>query len=222
MPPPPATLEQDIRDALLASKIISYAQVSDIHPHLVCLYLNVLVQGFMLLKQAAVEYKWNLQYGNIALMWRGGCIIRSVFLGNIKEAFDKNPALPNLMLDPWFTNKLRECSAGWRRVVALGALSGIPTPCFSSALSFYDGYRFCKLIFSRTHGPHDPLLLGLQGLQPTSSRPSAITSARTPTSASTGLVTRCRTPTGPAAGEPPPRRPTMRRRFLFQFSGLND
>jgi hypothetical protein len=98
-------------------------------------------QGFMLLKQAAVEYKWDLQYGNIALMWRGGCIIRSVFLGNIKEAFDKNPALPNLMLDPWFTNKLRECSAGWRRVVALGALSGVPTPCFSSALSFYDGYR---------------------------------------------------------------------------------
>jgi hypothetical protein len=98
-------------------------------------------QGFMLLKQAAIEYKWDLQYGNIALMWRGGCIIRSVFLGNIKEAFDKNPALPNLMLDPWFTNKLRECSAGWRRVVALGALSGVPTPCFSSALSFYDGYR---------------------------------------------------------------------------------
>ncbi len=63
------------------------------------------------------------------------------FLGNIKEAYDKNPALPNLMLDPWFTNKLRECSAGWRRVVALGALSGVPTPCFSSALSFYDGYR---------------------------------------------------------------------------------
>ena len=88
----------------------------------------------MLLKQAAVEYKWNLQYGNIALMWRGGCIIRSVFLGNIKEAYDKNPNLPNLMLDPWFTNKLRECSAGWRRVVALGALSGVPTPCFSSAL----------------------------------------------------------------------------------------
>jgi len=99
------------------------------------------MQGFMLLKQAAVEYKWNLQYGNIALMWRGGCIIRSVFLGNIKEAYDKNPNLPNLMLDPWFTNKLRECSAGWRRVVALGALSGVPTPCFSSALSFYDGYR---------------------------------------------------------------------------------
>ena len=96
----------------------------------------------MLLKQAAVEYKWNLNYGNIALMWRGGCIIRSVFLGNIKDAFVNNPALPNLMLDPWFTNKLRECSAGWRRVVALGALSGVPTPCFSSALSFYDGYRF--------------------------------------------------------------------------------
>jgi len=126
IPPAPATLEQDIRDALLASKIISYAQ------------------GFMLLKQAAVEYKWNLQYGNIALMWRGGCIIRSVFLGNIKEAYDKNPNLANLMLDPWFTNKLRECSAGWRRVVALGALSGVPTPCFSSALSFYDGYRSAR------------------------------------------------------------------------------
>jgi len=104
------------------------------------------MQGFMLLKQAAVEYKWNLNYGNIALMWRGGCIIRSVFLGNIKDAFVNNPALPNLMLDPWFTNKLRECSAGWRRVVALGALSGVPTPCFSSALSFYDGYRFIRLL----------------------------------------------------------------------------
>ena len=83
----------------------------------------------MLLKQAAVEYKWNLQYGNIALMWRGGCIIRSVFLGNIKEAYDKNPNLPNLMLDPWFTNKLRECSAGWRRVVALGIEEGADAIC---------------------------------------------------------------------------------------------
>ncbi len=144
LPPPPATLEQDIRDALLASKIISYAQVQQ-SLRLLRLCLTIHVQGFMLLKQAAAEYKWNLQYGNIALMWRGGCIIRSVFLGNIKEAFDKNPSLPNLMLDPWFTNKLRECSAGWRRVVALGALSGIPTPCFSSALSFYDGYRFITI-----------------------------------------------------------------------------
>ncbi len=112
----------------------------------------------MLLKQAAVEYKWNLQYGNIALMWRGGCIIRSVFLGNIKEAYDKNPDLPNLMLDPWFTNKLRECSAGWRRVVALGALSGVPTPCFSSALSFYDGYRSAKLAPLCACLPHCPCL----------------------------------------------------------------
>ena len=117
------------------------------HPVLaVCFCLTVILQGFMLLKQAAVEYKWSLQYGNIALMWRGGCIIRSVFLGNIKEAYDRNPSLPNLMLDPWFTNKLRECSAGWRRVVALGALSGVPTPCFSSALSFYDSYRHAQLI----------------------------------------------------------------------------
>jgi 6-phosphogluconate dehydrogenase len=141
IPPPPHTLEQDIRDALLASKIISYAQVEAACCSLRLTTPHTVMQGFMLLKQAAVEYKWDLQYGNIALMWRGGCIIRSVFLGNIKEAFDKNPALPNLMLDPWFTNKLRECSAGWRRVVALGALSGVPTPCFSSALSFYDGYR---------------------------------------------------------------------------------
>ena len=141
IPPPPHTLEQDIRDALLASKIISYAQVEEACCSLRMTTPDAVMQGFMLLKQAAVEYKWDLQYGNIALMWRGGCIIRSVFLGNIKEAFDKNPALPNLMLDPWFTNKLRECSAGWRRVVALGALSGVPTPCFSSALSFYDGYR---------------------------------------------------------------------------------
>jgi 6-phosphogluconate dehydrogenase len=141
IPPAPHTLEQDIRDALLASKIISYAQVKPARQSLLLIAPHALLQGFMLLKQAAVEYKWDLQYGNIALMWRGGCIIRSVFLGNIKEAFDKNPSLPNLMLDPWFTNKLRECSAGWRRVVALGALSGVPTPCFSSALSFYDGYR---------------------------------------------------------------------------------
>jgi hypothetical protein len=154
----------------------------------------------MLLKQAASEYKWNLQYGNIALMWRGGCIIRSVFLANIKQAYDRNPALSNLMLDPWFTGKLRECSAGWRRVVALGALSGIPTPCFASALSFYDGYRLVcpakrillPLIFSTCLHERRQILFKL----------SAITSALTLTSASTDLATRCHTQTGLVVGGP--------------------
>jgi len=112
-----------IRQALYASKIISYAQ------------------GFMLLKEAARKFNWNLNYGGIALMWRGGCIIRSKFLGNIKQAFDKNPKLDNLLLDGFFTAEIHKCQDAWRQVVANGVLLGVPLPCFSTALSFYDGYR---------------------------------------------------------------------------------
>jgi 6-phosphogluconate dehydrogenase len=113
----------DIRDALYASKIISYAQ------------------GYMLMRAAAAEYKWNLNYGGIALMWRGGCIIRSVFLGKIKEAFDKNPKLANLLLDDYFRGEIKRCQKGWRNVVASAAKKGIPAPAFSTALAFYDQYR---------------------------------------------------------------------------------
>lgn len=116
-----------IQHALYASKIISYAQ------------------GFMLMKQAAEENKWKLNYGAIALMWRGGCIIRSKFLGKIKEAYDKNPKLKNLLLDQFFCDEIHKAQAGWRLVVAKAAELGIPVPCFSTALSFYDGYRAAHL-----------------------------------------------------------------------------
>ncbi|CAH8485856.1 unnamed protein product [Schistosoma turkestanicum] len=116
-------LTDDIWKALYASKIVSYAQ------------------GFMLLQQAQQAFGWKLDLGAIALMWRGGCIIRSQFLGNIKEAYEKNPNLTNLLLDPFFKKAIDECQDGWRRVVSHGALNAIPTPAFSSALSFYDGIR---------------------------------------------------------------------------------
>jgi 6-phosphogluconate dehydrogenase len=118
-----AKLVEDIRRALYASKIISYAQ------------------GYMLMRAAAKEYNWNLNYGGIALMWRGGCIIRSVFLGKIKEAFDANPKLSNLLLADFFRKAIKEAQKSWRNVVALSAKKGIPTPAFSTALSFYDQYR---------------------------------------------------------------------------------
>jgi 6-phosphogluconate dehydrogenase len=117
----------DIRDALYASKIVSYAQ------------------GYALMKAAATEYKWDLNYGGIALMWRGGCIIRSAFLGRIKEAYEKNPSITNLLLDPFFRDKVEKAQAGWRRVVAAAAVNGIPVPAISSALGYYDGYRCEKL-----------------------------------------------------------------------------
>lgn len=117
-----ALIEQ-ISKALYASKIVSYAQ------------------GFMLLRQAAKKFDWSLNYGSIALMWRGGCIIRSVFLGKIKEAFDKNPQLESLFLDNFFKNELEKAQDSWRQVVSQAVLAGIPTPCFSTALAFYDGYR---------------------------------------------------------------------------------
>ena len=116
-----------LRDALYASKIISYAQ------------------GFMLMKEAAKEYGWNLNYGEIALMWRGGCIIRSTFLANIKEAYDNNPELENLALDTFFTKALKDAEAGWRKAVILAVENGIPAPAFSSALSYFDGYRSERL-----------------------------------------------------------------------------
>merc|ERR1711962_789315 len=118
---------EDIRQALYASKIVSYAQ------------------GFMLLREAANVFGWKLNYGGIALMWRGGCIIRSVFLGNIKAAYDKNPELDNLLLDDFFKDAIHKAQASWRKVVAQAVLLGVPTPCFSTALAFYDGYRTAKL-----------------------------------------------------------------------------
>jgi len=116
-----------LRDALYASKIISYAQ------------------GFMLMSEAAKEMGWDLNYGEIALMWRGGCIIRSTFLGNIKDAYDKNPGLENLALDSFFSNALKSAEAGWRQAVILAVENGIPAPTFSSALSYFDGYRSERL-----------------------------------------------------------------------------
>ncbi|MDA1278119.1 MAG: decarboxylating NADP(+)-dependent phosphogluconate dehydrogenase [Verrucomicrobia bacterium] len=118
---------ESIRQALYASKIVSYAQ------------------GYMLMRAAAQEYGWNLNYGGIALMWRGGCIIRSRFLGKIGEAFDKNKKLSNLMLDPFFRKAIKECQRSWRNVVAMAAKKGIPTPAFSTALAFYDSYRSARL-----------------------------------------------------------------------------
>lgn len=117
----------DIMQALYASKIVSYAQ------------------GYVLMQSAAKEYGWDLNYGGIALMWRGGCIIRSAFLSNIKEAFDKNPTLENLLLDDYFKAAMDTAQNGWRNVVATAALNGIPVPTFATALAYYDGYRSERL-----------------------------------------------------------------------------
>jgi 6-phosphogluconate dehydrogenase len=117
----------DIRDALYASKIVSYAQ------------------GYMLMSAAAKEYGWKLNYGGIALMWRGGCIIRSRFLGKIKEAYDNNPKLSNLLLDNYFRAEIKRCQKGWRNVVATSIKRGIPTPAFNTALTFFDQYRSAVL-----------------------------------------------------------------------------
>jgi 6-phosphogluconate dehydrogenase len=117
----------DLKDALYASKIVSYAQ------------------GYALMSAAAVEYGWELNYGGIALMWRGGCIIRSAFLGKIKEAFDNNPSITNLLLDPFFKDKVEKAQKGWRNVVSAAVSNGIPVPAVSSALGYFDGYRCEKL-----------------------------------------------------------------------------
>lgn len=118
---------EDLRKALYAAKIISYAQ------------------GYTLLNAAAKEYKWNLNYGGIALMWRGGCIIRSIFLGKIKEAFAKNPNLTNLLLDPFFKEKVMASQDAWRRVTATALANGIPIPAFTTALCYFDGFRHERL-----------------------------------------------------------------------------
>lgn len=116
-----------VRDALYAAKIISYAQ------------------GFRLLREASTEYKFDLNYGEIALMWRGGCIIRSQFLNDIKQAYQTNPDLENLLLADFFIAAMRQTEEGWRKAVILGIEMGIPTPAFSSALAYFDGYRTERL-----------------------------------------------------------------------------
>jgi 6-phosphogluconate dehydrogenase len=122
-----AALIEEVRQALYASKIISYAQ------------------GYMLMRAAAAEYGWKLNWGGIALMWRGGCIIRSRFLGKIKDAFDKKPKLTNLLLDDYFKGEIKKSQKGWRNIVAIAAKRGIPVPAFSTALSFFDSYRSAVL-----------------------------------------------------------------------------
>ena len=122
-----AQLIEDLKQALYASKIVSYAQ------------------GYQLMQAAAEEYDWTLNYGGIALMWRGGCIIRSAFLGKIKEAFDKDAELTNLLLDPFFKDAVENAQASWRRVVSTATMMGIPMPAISAALAYYDGYRTERL-----------------------------------------------------------------------------
>jgi len=122
-----AAFINDLKNALYASKIVSYAQ------------------GYLLMREAAKEYKWNLNNGGIALMWRGGCIIRSVFLGKIKEAFDNNPGLTNLLLDPFFKEKVTTAQESWRKVITAAITNGIPVPALCSALTYFDGYRTERL-----------------------------------------------------------------------------
>lgn len=118
---------EDLRQAVLASKIVSYAQ------------------GYTLMREAAKEFGWNLNYGGIALMWRGGCIIRSAFLGDIKAAFDKNPELSNLLLDDYFKGVVTKAQQGWRNVAATAITNGVPVPCLTAALNYFDGYRTERL-----------------------------------------------------------------------------
>jgi len=121
------TFLKELEQALYASKIVSYAQ------------------GFTMLRAAAEEFQWNLNYGAIALMWRGGCIIRSAFLGRIKEAFDRNQSLANLMLDPFFREKIETSQQAWRHVISTAVLNGVWIPAFSTALNYFDGYRNARL-----------------------------------------------------------------------------
>jgi len=115
-----------LRDAVYAAKIVSYAQ------------------GFILLREADKEYNWNLNYGGIALMWRGGCIIRSKFLGKIKEAYDKNPNLENLLLDNFFRDKIDRAQSGWRHVTSAAVINGLAIPAISTALCYLDGFRTAR------------------------------------------------------------------------------
>lgn len=140
-----------IKHALYCSKIVSYTQ------------------GFMLMREAAKEFNWNLNYGGIALMWRGGCIIRSVFLGDIKKAFATNPNLTNLLLDSFFKAEIHRCQDSWREVVSKAVLWGVPVPALSAALAFYDGYRAERLPANLLQaqrdffGAHTYELLGKEG-----------------------------------------------------------
>ncbi len=118
---------KDIHDALYASKMVSYAQ------------------GYTLLTDAAKQFNWNLNYGGIALMWRGGCIIRSAFLTKIKDAYENNSELRNLLLDPFFKDKITKSQAGWRRIISIAISNGIPVPAMTSSLSYFDGYRTERL-----------------------------------------------------------------------------
>lgn len=117
----------DLEQALYASKLVSYAQ------------------GYLLMKAAAKEYNWNLNYGGIALMWRGGCIIRSTFLEKIKDAYDKNSGLSNLLLDPFFKAKIEQAQESWRRVISIAVLNGIWVPAMTTALEYFDGFRNDRL-----------------------------------------------------------------------------
>jgi 6-phosphogluconate dehydrogenase len=131
------TFITDLEEAVYAAKIASYTQ------------------GYMLLRAAAKTYNWNLNYGGIALMWRGGCIIRSAFLGKIKEAYDAKPGLSNLLLAPYFREAVENSQEAWRRVVAQAVSVGIPTPTMSSALAFFDGYRRAWLPANLTQAQRD-------------------------------------------------------------------
>ncbi|MBW1999679.1 MAG: hypothetical protein JRJ29_17165 [Deltaproteobacteria bacterium] len=123
----PGDFIEAVRRALYASKICSYAQ------------------GYQLLAFASKAYSWDLKYGEIALLWRNGCIIRARFLERIKEAFDNNPTLPNLLLDPFFKNVIDRCQNSWRKTIATAVQIGIPVPAFGSALAYYDSYRAERL-----------------------------------------------------------------------------
>jgi len=131
------TFLADLEQAVYAAKVASYAQ------------------GYMLMRTAAKVYGWDLNLGGVALMWRGGCIIRSVFLGKIKDAFDADPNLPNLLLDPYFLSTMVTAEGPWRHVVAAAVQLGIPVPTLSSALAFYDGYRRRRLPANLTQAQRD-------------------------------------------------------------------
>ena len=132
-----AAFVQAIHDALYCSKICSYAQ------------------GFQLMREAQNEYDWKLDFGQISMMWRGGCIIRARFLQKIFEAYQANPAIANLLLDPYFKSEIDRCQANWRKVVATAALHGVPVPTFASALSYYDSYRSARLPANLLQGQRD-------------------------------------------------------------------
>ena len=187
----PKAFIDDVEMALYASKIISYAQ------------------GYALMNAMAKDSGWEINNGGVALMWRGGCIIRSAFLGKIKEAFDRDPKLANLLLDPYFTGEIDRAQAGWRRVIAAAAIQGIPAPGHVVGPGLLR--RLPMRPAARQPAPGPARLLRrphLRDSPPTSSRPSATSSGPTPTSGSTSPAASSSTPTGPAGAAPRPRRPT--------------